>query len=147
VASVRPVVVVGLVGLVGVAGFVGGISAAQLGSRGSPGSRDSMPVRGSLTLVDAQTAQNRCVGIDGFEDIRPTTYVVILRDGGVVGATRLGPAVADQADGTCMWRWTVPAVPRGRGVYSVVISDRGWNAFTSSQLARGDATLTLRRLV
>ena len=124
-ASVRPVVVVGLVGLVGVAGFAGGITAARMHSSGP------MRVTGSLTLLDAQTERN--------------LYVVILRDGGVVGATRLGAAVADRARGSCTWRWTVPAVPRGEGTYSVVISDRGWNAFTSSQLARGEAALTLRR--
>lgn len=139
-ASVRPVVVVGLVGLVGVAGFAGGVMAARMHPTGP------MRVTGSLTLVDGQTERNLCVGTDGFQDIRPATYVVILRDGGVVGVTRLGTAVADRATGSCTWRWTVPAVPRGEGTYSVVISDRGWNAFTSSELARGEATLTLRRL-
>jgi hypothetical protein len=108
----------------------------------APGST-ALQVHGSLLLSDPETERNHCVGTDGFDDIRPSTLVLILLDGEVIGFTRLGTAQGDASAGTCVWRWTVRDVPSRRGVYSVQVSHRGWLTFSRHQLTVGDAVLTL----
>jgi hypothetical protein len=112
---------------------------------GETGSANTMRVSGTLTLIDPQTALNRCIGTNGFDDIGPSTRVLLFEDGRLVAFTSLGPANANRSQRTCTWSWAIENVPKGRGTYSVEVSHRGWNTFTQNQLATGRAALKLQR--
>jgi hypothetical protein len=112
---------------------------------GQTGSADTIRVSGTLTLSDPLTALNRCIGTNGFDDIGPSTRVLLFEDGRLVAFTNLGPAKATSSKRTCTWSWAIEGVPKGPGIYSVEVSHRGWNTFTRDQLTSGQAALKLQR--
>ncbi|MDP9219174.1 MAG: hypothetical protein M3P23_01375 [Actinomycetota bacterium] len=131
--------VVVLVIVIAVLAFLAGRGAGQTRSA------STMQVSGTLTLNDPQTALNRCIGTNGFDDIGPSTRVLLFEDGRLVAFTSLGRAKANGSLRTCTWSWAIENVPKGHGIYSVEVSHRGWNTFTQNQLTSGRAALKLQR--
>jgi hypothetical protein len=143
-AGVRQVILVDVAAVVAlvvvaVLAFLAGRGVAETGSA------NSIRVSGTLTLTDPQTALNQCIGTNDFDDIGPTTRVLLFEDGRLVAFTSLGPAKANRSTWTCTWSWAIENVPKGRGTYSVEVSHRGWNTFTQDQLTTGRAALRLQR--
>jgi hypothetical protein len=103
-----------------------------------------MIVSGTFTLTSANLGSGGggCWGEDGFDDIGPSTQVVI-RDSSerTIGVGTLDSGVLSN-DVVCQYRFSVGNVPRGLGIYSVEVSHRGEIRFSEDQAQALAVTLS-----
>lgn len=97
----------------------------------------------SSLLPDLQTDKTNCQGTGGFSDLSPGTAVLVQDSTGQTIATgALAAGKRDAASGACLMPFTVTHVKDGLSSYSVTISHRGTQVFTSVN-AHSGVTLTI----
>lgn len=92
----------------------------------------------SSLLPDLQTDKANCQGTGGFSDLTPGTAVLVQDSTGQTlstGSLRAGKR--DAASGACLMPFTVTDVKDGLRSYSVTISHRGTQVFTSGNAHSG----------
>jgi hypothetical protein len=129
-----------------------------------PAAAATFTMRGSINMPNtgsgvAENEDNNggCHGIGGFSDITPGTAVMVQDDRGqTVAMGSIGTSAAAFTTmnhpevglpptlwmSACTMYFAVAGVPDGRPLYSVTVSHRGSQVFTSAQ-AHGDVELTL----
>jgi hypothetical protein len=119
--------------ILGIVAAVGGFSAGTFTMTGS-----LIIIDETSLFPDLQTDKTDCQGTGGFSDLSPGTAVVIQDSTGQTLATgALSAGRRDPGSGACLMPFTVPDVKDGLGSYSVTISHRGTQVFTSANAHSG----------
>lgn len=92
----------------------------------------------SSLLPDLQLDKNNCAGTGGFSDLTPGAAVLVQDSAGQTLATgSLAAGKRDPSSGACLMPFSVPGVQDGLSSYSVTISHRGTQVFTSANAHSG----------
>jgi hypothetical protein len=147
-------VVLVLVGATAVTTWALTRSPAPAAAPPAPTTAGTFAVHGTLQLDGVVSpgwpTGKECAGRGGYSDIREGTQVTVTgSDGTVLALGELSSgAVADTPDSvfegikSCMFTFSVPAVPAGHDIYGVEVAHRGVVRFDALDMFR-DVSLTL----
>jgi hypothetical protein len=142
-ATAAIVVTAGLA--VGIAALTGAFASRPTPKAPGP----TFILHGSLSLIDAGItlnlslgSDNSCEGINGFSDLSVGTAVTVADPQGrqvATGALTTGILDEPSSGGpsSCVFGFSVAAVPAGLSSYSVTISHRGTQVYSEEQARTG----------
>ncbi|HTY35405.1 helix-turn-helix transcriptional regulator [Mycobacterium sp.] len=115
----------------------GGASAAA----STPPMPATFTVSGDLTVADVPAMDSSCFPSGGYADIEIGAQVTISDANGVtvaLGQLQAGtPAASSLPSRTdCMFAFTVPGVPAGKGFYGIEVSHRGVIRYAEADITR-----------
>lgn len=139
----RTALVAGAVALAILFVAVGVAASVMLSGGKSPFGARTFTVHGTLAIADQSgytaSSAGGCAGANGYNDIGQGAAVVVSDAvGATVALGRLDEGHIAPEGGRCVFAFSVPNVPAGKGFYGVEISHRGMLKFSE-----GDAANTL----